>query len=248
MTAHKKFLLAIQYWAGDKAQAGETLKLISDLEGGKNSEVDVLLSSRFDCDHDSGVVKYLQRKFDVYTHKGRRREQGWPAGCNALWFDTITRIYELCTAGRLPIYSGILTFEPDCSPLRPGWLDLLYADWDRAKVKFMGNIVSAPAEHMNGNMVVSGDLDVLKKLSTKIMGCAPSGGWDFLLASIFKRAGWYGTSAMRSEWNRNAPFTMQELEEQLRSGLLFHHGLKNDTLQKVVREKWLPRRPPLKNS
>ena len=244
----KKFLLALQYWEGDRAKAGETIKLIADLEDKHNAEVDVLLSCRFDCTHDRRVVEHVRQKFDVYTHTGRRREVGWPAGCNALWFDTISRVYELGHAKKLPVYSGILTFEPDCSPTRPGWLELLYADWARAKVKFMGNVVPAPAEHMNGNMVVSGDLQMLHKLANKIRGCAPSGGWDFLLAAVFKQAGWYPTATMRSEWERHSPFTRGELEEQIRSGLLFHHGMKNDSLQRVVREMWLPRTPPLKKS
>jgi hypothetical protein len=244
----KKFLLALQYWEGDKSQAGETIKLIADLEEKHNPEVDVLLSCRFDCKHDGGVVSYVRRKFDTYTHVGRRRGVGWPAGCNDLFWDTVTRIYELCHAKKLPQYSGILTFEPDCSPIRPGWLELLYADWSRAKVKFMGNVVPAPAEHLNGNMVMSGDIDLLRKMATKILGCAPSGGWDFLLAPVFKQAGWYGTNTMRSEWARSNAFTAGELEEQIRAGLLFHHGMKNDSLQKLVRDKWLPRRAPLKKA
>lgn len=244
----KKFLLLLQYWEGDRKKAGETIKLIADLEEKHNGEVDVMLSRRFDCEEDPEIVKYVSKKFDTYTHKSRRREKGWPAGCNALWFDSVTRVYELCTAKQMPIYSGILTFEADCSPLRPGWLELLWVDWERAKVKFMGNIVPAPAPHMNGNLVMSGNLDMLKKIATKIMGCPPSGGWDFILASVFKHAGWYGTNTIRSEWERHSGWTMEELETQITQGLLFHHGCKNSTLQDLVRQKWLPAAPPLKKS
>lgn len=240
----KKFLLALQYWERDKKIAGDCIKLIADLEEKHNAEVDVMLCCRFDCTHDKQVVEHISKKFDTYTHVSRRREVGWPAGCNALWFETVTRIYELCAAKHLPRYSGILTFEADCAPLRPGWLELLWADWDRAKVKFMGNIVPAPAEHMNGNLVLSGDTEMLRKLATKIMGCAPSGGWDFLLASVFKQAGWYGTDTIRSEWERHTKWTMAELETQITAGLLFHHGCKNSTLKDLVRQKWLPQASP----
>jgi hypothetical protein len=244
----KKFLLALQYWDGDKAEAEQLARLIADLESTRNPEVDIMLVCRFDSGHSGSLVEHVSKKFDVYTHKSRRRETGWPAGCNALFFDTVTRIYELCHARKLPQYQAILTFEADCCPLRPGWLEMLWADWQRAKVKFMGDILKHPGEHMNGNMFLSGDQDLLKKIAHKIIGCAPSGGWDFLLAPHFKQAGWYSTPLMRSEWTRQAEFTAKELEDQIQSGLVFHHGLKNDSLKRVVRQRWLPQVPPIKKS
>lgn len=244
-----KFLLALQYWDGDRAQALETAKLISDLEPKKNSEIDFLFSCRFDSSHDYRTVDYVARKFDVITHKGRRRGTGWPSGCNDLWFDTISRVYELCAAKKIPKYDAILTFEADCSPLRPGWVEALAADWLRASqrnIKIMGTVLQHPGEHINGNAFFSGNLDFLRKIAQKIIGCSPTGGWDYLMAPLFKRAGWYDTSLMRSEWCRSLEFTAKEYQAQLEAGLVFHHGLKNNSLQKLVRERWLPQKSPVR--
>lgn len=241
----KKFLLVLQYWEGDRREAEDLVRLIADLEPSHNREVDVMLCARFDSGHSQPVVDHVSRKFDIYTHRTRRRETGWPAGPNAMWFDCITRVYELRKAKHLPEYEALLTFEADCCPLRPGWLDLLYAEWKRANVKFMGDILEYPGQHMNGNLFVSGDMALLGKLAHKIMGCAPSGGWDFLLAPLFKQAGWYDTPLMKSEWARHSEFTSKELEGQLPTGLVFHHGLKNGSLKRVVRERWIPQGSPV---
>lgn len=240
-----KVLLALQYWQGDKADAMDAARLIADLEPNKTKAVDFLFSSRFDCEHDRRTVDYVSRKFDVYTHKGRRRGTGWPAGCNDLWFDTISRVYELSKAKKMPRYDCVLTFEGDCAPLRPGWVETLWAEWKMAKVKVMGDLLPAPGEHINGNAFFSGDLDFLGRIATKVLGCAPSGGWDYLLAPLFKQAGWFHSPSMCSEWNRHSPFGPPELENALKSGLVFFHGIKNDSLVRAVRQKWLPDAPPL---
>ena len=241
-----KFLLALQFWDGDRAQALDTARLVADLEPRKNPEFDFLFSARIDSSHDRKVVEHVSRKFDTYTHMGRRRGTGWPAGCNDQWFDTMTRVYELCKTKKLPQYDAILTFEADCSPLRPGWLELLSAQWLRAKVKIMGSLLQAPGEHINGNAFFSGNMDFLWKIAHKIIGCSPTGGWDYLMAPLFKQAGWFNCPLMRSEWTRALEFTKEEYERQLDAGLVFHHGMKNNSLQKLVRARWLPQLSPVK--
>lgn len=241
-----KVLLALQYYDGDKNQAEDTARLVADLEPVKSSEIDFLVSYRNDSSVSGSLKDYLARKFDVYTHKGRRRETGWPAGPNALWFDTIARVYELGAAKKMPVYDFVLTFEADCSPLRPGWVEILWAEWKRAKVKVMGDMLPHPGLHINGNACFSGELSFLKHIGHKILGCSPSGGWDFLLAPLFQKAGWFHSPSMCSEWARHQPFTAEELDNAIRAGTVFHHGMKNGTLARAVRDKWLPRVPPVR--
>lgn len=242
-----KILIALQMWEGDQAQALALARLIADLEPRHNDRADFLFSYRFDCPPDKKTEEYIATKFNVFSWVNRhRRGEGWPGGCNDLWFGTMDRVYDLCNAGQMPAYKAVLTCEADCAPLVPHWLNSLHTEWDKLSqkgAKLAGHLLSYPPQpkvrlHCNGNALFSGDLNYLHRIARKIGGCPTSAGWDFFLAPQLKELGWADCPAIRSHWNAQTalpPF----LERVTNEGCVFLHGVKDHSVLNYVRERYL---------
>jgi len=238
-----KLLLALQYWAGDKALAMDVARLIADMEPTRNEDVDFLFVSRFDCEHDHKTIDYVASKFKVFHYVNKhRRGTGWPAGCNDLWFGTMDFIYSWAEAKRMPEYDAILTFEADSSPLFPGWHRTLMKSWaeqqKKRPTKVFGAMVDAPKTHVNGNALFSGDLGFLYEVSRKIGGCPPIYGWDFYLTREFSRLGWGNCPLMQSYWQEK---TMENnrVAQLIEQGVAFLHGVKDRSVLEYVRHRFV---------
>lgn len=242
-----KILLALQMWEGDQAQALALARLIADLEPRHNDRADFLFSYRFDCPPDKKTEEYVATRFNTFSWVNRhRRGEGWPGGCNDLWFGTMDRVYDLCNSGQMPEYKAVLTFEADAAPLVPHWLNALHTEWDNLSqkgAKLVGHLLQYPPQpqvrlHCNGNALFSGDLTYLHHLARKIGGCPPSAGWDFYLAPQLKNLGWADCPAIRSYWNAQTalpPF----LERVTNEGCAFLHGVKDQSVLNYVRDRYL---------
>lgn len=238
-----KILLALQFWAGDKDQAMRVARLIADLEPRHSDFADFLFVSRFDCDHDLSTVEYVSSKFNCHTFVNRhRRGTGWPSGCNDLWFGTMDHVYSFCEAKRFPPYKAVLTFESDSCPLVPNWHRELSRAWDESAVpkdvKMFGARVEHPLPHINGNALFSADMKFLYWISRQIGGCNPTKGWDFILASDFKRVGWMNCPKMRSHWQRKT-MPDEEIDTLRNEGVVFLHGVKDDSVISHMRKKFV---------
>lgn len=237
----KKILLLLQFWEGDRDQAMRTARLIADLQPGFCDIADFMFVARFDSTNDGKTMDYVSRKFHVHSHVNTgRRGVGWPSGCNDLFFGSIDHVYSHRLAERLPDYKAVLTFEADCCPLHPEWVSTLSAAWDKAGTKMYGPVVSGPGmnEHCNGNTFVSGDLEHLRWLAREIGGCSPHVGWDYLLYPKFLARGVKNAPEMRSIY-RAIGFTPEVFAKLRQQGVSFVHGVKDDSLEKIVREKFL---------
>jgi hypothetical protein len=243
-----KFLLALQFWEGDREKAMQTARLIADLQHRRDDRFDFLFSARFDCPHDTKTVEYVSSKFAVHTFINKnRRGEGWPHGPNELWFGTVDHVYNFSHAKRLPPYRAILTFEADAYPLEPNWLSALAAEWDKVEskgVKMLGALQQYPAEHINGNCFVSGELAYLHWITREISGCKPSGGWDYVLRDQFKRRGWQDCPLMKSHWGAKTT-TPEFLNRLSQEGAVFLHGVKDESVVNYMRNRFLRSSPPL---
>lgn len=237
----KKILLALQFWEGDKKPAMEVARIIADLEPRHCELADFLFVSRFDCEQDMEVVKYVSRKFNTLHYINRwRRGKEWPHGCNELFFGTMDYFCALQESKPVPEYKAILTFEADSGPLHPHWIKSLSDGWDAAKTKMYGPMIDekGPHPHINGNCMVSGDLSYLRWISRDVGGCKPNVGWDWLLAPKFKNKGWANAPEMRSWW-RFPTVSPEVFESLISEGVAFFHGCKDDSLIRNVRRRFL---------
>jgi hypothetical protein len=239
--ASNKILLALQFWKGDRDQAMRMARYVADLAPEFSDQADFLFSARFDCPHDSETVKYVSRKFNVWTHQCRRRGVGWPHGCNELWFGTMAWIHSMIETLRMPHYKAVLTFEADCVPMRRDWLTHFHREWDRANEKkptyVLGAKLMAPGEHINGNALFSTRLDFLRWLSKDIVSANSSAGWDYWLAPEFKQWGWAVMPNHLSYWNTKS-LPEEVIEDLFRKDIVFLHGVKDDSVLDAARAKF----------
>lgn len=210
-------------------------RLIADLEPGLSERADFLFISRFDTGHDQPTVQHVSRKFHTYTFVNKRRGVGWPHGCNDLFFGTMDWIYSHSEHKMIPDYKAVMLLESDSCPLHSGWIQQMHEGWDKANVKVYGPLLPN-GPHINGNCLMSCEMEFLKWISREKGGCTPCGGWDYLLFNEFHRRGAADAPGMKSHWRiDNVP--IETYEALLKQGVYFLHGCKDDSLINLVRKR-----------
>lgn len=231
MRAPTKILVALQYWAGDRAQAAKLVNFLADLETKHNDHADFLLVNRFDC-APLKEISALTRKFNTFSYQSPRGGTGWPYGCNALAASTITWAYRMGEAKKVPLYKCVFTCEADGGPVFEDWTQRLSACWDAVAAKgsvcIAGPLVPHPAEHINGNCLIGGSIENLAWMSRQ-MHAVKAGGWDYVLASEFRRRGWANIPQMKSYY-ASPNFTLDQYHQMVADQLAWVHGDKSNAL------------------
>ena len=240
-----KFLIALQYWDGDRDAAHELMELLAATVERKNPWADIVIYYRHDAqkpDHDT--LERLNEAFDkVYVSHSRSAMQGYPDACNAMWADLATDAYRKSTEsayGEPPWkkYKALFSIEADCCPIASDWLETLSEEWDNAAVNVVGfwcnvtnNRYQKQIGHINGNMMFA--LDIVKK-RPEIVGTPFGEAWDTWHAQSFKEAGWQHSGKMISLWNQPT-ITKAEFVNLKFSGYVFLHGIKDDSARKLYK-------------
>lgn len=220
-----------------------TARLITDLQPERTKEHYILFAHRFDAEPpDVETLAYVKQKFDLFgVHKGRRKEIGWPAGCNGLAHDIIQMAGEQRRVGGWKAVDGVWLLEADVLPLHRHWLHLMAQEWrdTRAAGKLVLGAWSpdhGEYGHVNGNLIFDPELwNRVRGLE----GSAPHIGWDVYHAHRLQRV-WqksrhmvnlYHATGVTSDnlWPPGAPY-------------LFVHGIKDDSGYRLVRERLLGER------
>jgi len=237
-----KILIALQYWAGDKEQACKLARLLADIEPKMCEYADFLFVCRFDCDHDPGTVKYVARKFKTFTHISKRRGTGWPAGCNGTFFGTMEWFYHKKNLKQILPYKAIFLCEADGIPLSLDWIERLNKQWDESNSgrpvgvagPWLENGPIPDCGHINGNCMMSGDLNFLKWLVVRVSDVHVNVGWDYILAPQFRDRGWIDVPKMKSVWRQ--PITEEIFLRQIEEKTIWWHGAKGDDGVKLCRK------------
>lgn len=175
-------ILNVQFFDGDKAQAMALARLIADLEDKPRSDVAVMFTARFDCQHDEETIAYVAQKFQVLRYTTKRKATGWPNGPNQMMACSYEYLVEKWVRGKLPKVKAVMMIEADCVPLYKNWLDQLINEWNNCGKSVLGAWLKkgdASGEHVNGNCIMS--IDFWKKCRG-IMHPPSRGGWDAALA------------------------------------------------------------------
>jgi hypothetical protein len=156
-------MLGLQLCPFDADQALALARLIADLEPSKRVEVDVIVSARKDTPEPivSAIAATLRPKFGRVFRARAQSATGaaideHPDSCFGVWSDTL-----YCAWGQSKLHktkaTGILTFEPDCIPVKRDWIDQLSAEWDRALAEgkqVVGHLHQwRDSFHINGNAI-----------------------------------------------------------------------------------------------
>lgn len=237
-----RILLVLQFWNGDKKQAMELARFITDLQPGKCDNADFLFVSRYDCSHDMATIRYVSKKFNVFHYVSKRRGTGWPIGCNELWFGSMEWVYHMTEARKVPRYKAVFTFEGDCVPLAPNWISTCSRAWDAECAKHetfvFGCYLIYPGPHVNGNAMFSGHPAFLRWLIKGVGGASPSGGWDYVLFADFRKWGARDFPLLKSYWGSKT-FPESAFHAELAKGTVFIHGVKDNSLLNAARKKFL---------
>lgn len=240
----KKFLVAVQYWEGDRASAIGLMELLARTVEHDNQWADFVVYHRFDCEPPPiATVRNLERAFSkVYVLKGAQQIIGYPDGCNALWSDLVMKAFRFSTEsnrGAPPWaeYKAVLAIESDTCPLSDNWLEVISKEWDAHDVAFMGAWDKSNADHpltpelghINGNAMFAMDL---ARRVPMCMGTPYQRAWDTYHAPGFKAAGWLDTKTIRS-WFRHKTLTKAEYTSLIESGCVLLHGIKNDSVREL---------------
>lgn len=232
-------LIALQTWPGDINAALNLTRLIADIEShtkeSRRTDVEFALISRRDCNSDvcAEILKEAGRAF-IKTHwiKGRRFGVGWPNGCNDLWQDGMTSVSVLTANDRLDV-SGVLTFEADCIPLRPDWLDCLIREWKNREpgIECVGHLHDN--DHINGNAMFD---PRITRNHPELASSDGTAGWDSYHKKALMKIG-QDTNFIFQIYNVKG-LTVNAVRDIRKGNIVpaLFHGIKGDSGVDIVRE------------
>lgn len=227
------------------AAADRLARFITDLEPRKCELADLFLVNRFDCEPPRDLKTYASRRFQVCSYQTKVTNTGWPNGCNGLWAATMCWIYNMMAAERIPSYKAIFTCEADGGPICSDWIAQMSQEWDRVNavkpVYMAGPLVKSAVinEHINGNALMSGNMEFLKWVTRSVTPPPAGAGWDYCMAPQFRAWGWANIDRMRSYYN-SATFTREQYAQMRAEHLIWVHGIKDDSLIRFGREQLIP--------
>lgn len=240
-----KILITMPFWNGDRTQAFKLARYLADLQPNFCEAADILFVARWDAKHGPETLKRVARKFNTFTHTSRRREVGWPRGCNGVFFGGLEWFYHKKKAGQIPAYRAMLNLESDVVPLVKDWLPRMVATWDELNAKkpicMAGALIPGVdrRDHINGGCCfISGDLVFLEWLVLHAGHFQVQAGWDWVLANDFAARGWGDIPGVRSYW-KTEHFEPDRWDREINQGVYMIHGLKDDSLLELSRKKLL---------
>lgn len=234
-------MLMLQVCPLDVYTAQDLMRLIADIEPVRRSDVEFALAWRRDTNPFAvrELASIAKSKFEVvHALKGQRRGVGHPLGCNDLWQESMDAVLRMTKSGSTKA-DGVLTFEPDCIPLRPDWINVLKHEWGVAKTHdrlVAGHAHSKPSDepptHINGNAIFAAD--ILAKHRT-LGDSNGKNGWDTHSGKLLLSIG-YDTFAIYQKYriNQVSRPEVEAFRKHLKIPALFH-GIKSPDGIKHVR-------------
>jgi hypothetical protein len=122
--------IVFAYHNGDADLAMESAKAITAM--GINMRHKATVCTKNDTSGVSDIIHELKKSFQEVDHlTAQDGFDGWPLGPNQMFSDVAAAMYST----KAPFYF----WEPDCVPMKEGWLDDLDAEYHR-KVGIMGHL------------------------------------------------------------------------------------------------------------
>jgi len=225
-----KFIIFLQFWAGDKVRAMRLARFIADIESGFRTDVEFVFVARFDCEHDHDTIRYVNAKFRVNWITSLSPWTGWPGGCNGMALDTL----QWLGANR-PQSWGALLIEPDCVPVHPFWINHLMAAWEEAgDAVIMGAWRDSGGAHghINGNCVVRPS--AVGQLALQAIGTDLA--WDCAIAPYVRKK-WKMTGVIKNCFDsRNATAEILYDPSDADDLPVLVHGFKDDSAYLISKD------------
>lgn len=230
-------IIALQYWAGDEAQALALARLLADLEDERRDNTTLVLARRFDCPlsmEADRTADYCSDSFDVRFIRSSRTETGHPDGCFGLWAGAADALYHMLVAGILPWKTcrHALFIEADGAPVRRDWLDRIIEAHNVSLAqghRVTGAMMDWPWPHVNGNMVM--DLQLVADYPS-LMECPSGVAWDLHHGTLLLREARDGHAILNV---CGAKYWTPEVLKQVGTQTAWLHGCKDDSVFQYAR-------------
>lgn len=246
LPTNQRLLLALQFWDGDSERAGQLADFLCAQEPSPQWRADLLFFARSDAAKPAWT-DHPHPNFQTYFARSARVGTGWPDGPNQLWFGLIEYLRSACRDGRMPRYSGIFTLEPDCIPIRQDWVHLLFQEWHKRGVDFLGAAMNGPdlavAPHTNGNMIVRGSDEVLSAVAEQAAECPKDQAWDVWLYPFLARNFRVSGSDLIFNCWQSPTIAAAAVYHWRRQGIALIHGVRDDSCLRHAREQLPPLTP-----
>jgi hypothetical protein len=149
---NQQLILVIPYCNKDLKLAMELIEWIFELDGKRNGTVILVADIKVPAPARSHMARLAAQAFekvDAITTPFSLPNERWPIGPNWIFETTLRHIYSNY---QQPFYFC----EPDCIPLKKGWLEKLQSEYNLNGKPFMGAVVSSsgqpnlPSDHLTG--------------------------------------------------------------------------------------------------
>lgn len=222
--------------------AFDLAKLIADIQPDFDPDTELWLfhSRKLDeSNHNSRVIAASQRlgeKFKVKVVKCQRFAEGYPDGPNDMWHDLIQQIY-MAHRDRSTPARCFLSFEADCVPTRPTWIEEIANEWEKAREAGKLIIGACHKDHVNGNLVA----DVNLGADNRLIGTG-SGPWDMYhgqyLLSMAQPTGLIVNDYRKPTITEDEVFEPRSFGKKKIAPALIH-GVRDNSGRELVRKKYL---------
>jgi hypothetical protein len=237
-------LIVLPFYSGDLSLAKSLLGWINALGGCPEHNLLLAADANVQWDVVLDMIALGNKSFrntGVITTK--ESVTGWPKGSNVL-FKTVAQHCK-------DHHTAFLWLEPDCVPLRKGWIDEIQKAYNERTKPFMGRIYSAtdpgvPSKMMSG-------IGVYPENAIDLIGnaCDTDKAWDVMVADLVVPKcdntrlihHFWGQpnlaptfSAVRTPQSPINTFTFEMIDPE---SVIFHRN-KDGTLIKLLRKRLLP--------
>jgi hypothetical protein len=255
-------IIVIPYCEKDADLAIGMLEWIKELGGAKKYDCLLITDPKSLTGSDAwpipekvyAIQKLCRKNFKsvehIYTPFRRRRLDGtneWPMGANWVFYCTALFI-------GMSLNQPFLWLEPDCVPLKEGWLKALEDEYADCGKPFMGpilqtNMPSAHPEYMNGTAIYPGN--ALTYFDASMIDFLNGGGHAFDVASarrVIPLA--YPTRKIQHYWGSDratcTTFKLTKTADDLANVFtpdhlfpeaVLYHRVKDDSLISILRTK-----------
>lgn len=236
-----KLLLALQIWPGDANRTLALTRLICDIETKRRNDVifGLFHTREVTQEYTKEWAAITVEKFQTLILRSNRFGRGWPLGPGDLWQDCMLQMADRVIQGQSDV-DGVLTFEPDCIPLRTDWIDCLKSEWEKAREKgyqVCGHIHGeGEGKHINGNAIFSATM-----IRDHPKTCSSATSWDMEHRALFLEIG-IDTNLITQFYADKTLYTPEQLAKIRKNGEIpaLLHGLKDSKNIDSARELLLP--------
>ena len=225
----RPIILALQFWTGDRGAMIRNAKRIADNEPKFRDDVEFCFVTRRGVEHDGAAIEHVSKKFKVTQFTSNRFGVGWPHACNETWCELMQESFRRVRSGQWANAKGIFTFEPDCVPVHPLWLDKLHEEWTATEQsgKWMTGAVSPHGHdpedmHMNGNGLFHPNLF---HFIPQITGCPANAAWDVHFRKYFEGHWRPGSWIANLYYGREV--STESFQSLVAGGCVAVHGVKD---------------------